>query len=61
MDKNEYIDELRSRILYLEKLNDSLRKEIRTQKKEIAALRKERQTILNQDLPIEYVSSLDIK
>lgn len=59
MDKDEYIDELKARIHYLENLNDSLRKEIRTQRKEIAQLREERRTILNQDLPPEYNSSLD--
>lgn len=54
MDRDEYIDELRSRIRYLENLNDNLRKEIRTQRKEIAQLREERKIIINSDLPPEY-------
>lgn len=49
MNDNEIIDELKERIRYLENLHDSLRKEIRTQRKEIAALREERRTILNSD------------
>lgn len=59
MDKDEYIDELKARIRYLENLNDSLRKEIRTQRKEIALLREERRAIMSQDLPPEFNSSLD--
>lgn len=58
---NEYIQELVDRIKYLERINDDLRKEIRTQRKEIAGLREERRNILNQDLPPEYNSSLDIQ
>lgn len=54
MDKDEYIDELRSRIIYLENLNDNLRKEIRTQRREIAGLREERRSIINDDLPPGY-------
>lgn len=59
MDKDEYIDELKARIHYLENLNDTLRKEIRTQRKEIALLREEHRTITSQDLPPEFNSSLD--
>ena len=57
---NEYIQELVDRIKYLERINDDLRKQIRTQKKEIAFLKEEKRTILNQDLPPEYDSSLDL-
>jgi len=57
---NEYIQELVDRIKYLERINDDLRKEIRTQRKEIAGLREERRSILNQDLPPEYNSTLDL-
>lgn len=58
MDDQEYIeDELRSRIDYLEKINDSLRKEIRAQKKEISLLKKEQKN----DLPPEYNCSLELK
>lgn len=60
MDIQEYIDELKARINYLENLNDNLRKEIRVQRKEIAQLKEEKRTILNQDLPPEYNSTLDI-
>jgi hypothetical protein len=49
MNDNEIIDELKERIKYLENLHDSLRKEIRTQRKEIAALREERRMILDAD------------
>ena len=42
-------NELKERIRYLENLHDSLRKEIRTQRKEIAALREERLIFLNAD------------
>jgi hypothetical protein len=58
---NEYIQELVDRIKYLERINDDLRKEIRTQRKEIADLKEEKRTILNQDLPPEYNSTLDFK
>jgi hypothetical protein len=58
---NEYIQELVDRIKYLEKINENLRKEIRTQRKEIAGLREEKRIILNQDLPPEYNSTLDFK
>lgn len=51
---NEYIQELVDRIKYLERINDDLRKEIRTQRKEIAQLREERRIIINSDLPPEY-------
>ena len=49
MNESEIIDELKERIRYLENLHDSLRKEIRTQRKEIAALREERLIFLNAD------------
>jgi chaperonin cofactor prefoldin len=49
MNDNEIIDELKERIKYLENLHDSLRKEIRTQRKEISALREERRMILDAD------------
>lgn len=58
---NEYIQELVDRIKYLERINDDLRKKIRTQKKEITHLREERRIILHQDLPSEYNTSLDLK
>lgn len=61
MDKDEYIDELKARINYLENLNDSLRKEIRIQRKEIAGLREERRYILNKDFPPGYDPTLDIQ
>ena len=51
MNDNKIIEELKSRINYLENLHDSLRKEIRQQRKEIALLREERRTILDNDLP----------
>lgn len=54
MDVDDYINSLTDRINYLEKLNDSLRKEIRTQRKEIALLREERREIINSDLPPGY-------
>jgi hypothetical protein len=60
MDIDDYINNLIDRIDYLEKLNDSLHKEIRTQKKEIALLREEKTTLLNQDLPPGYNSTLEI-
>ncbi len=53
MTDAETIDELKERIRYLENLHDSLRKEIRLQRKEIAALREERLIFLNMDkIPI---------
>lgn len=58
---NEYIQELVDRIKYLERINDGLRKEIRTQKKEIAGLREELRSVLNEDLPPEYNTTLDLK
>jgi hypothetical protein len=54
MDIDDYINNLTSRIDHLEKLNDSLHKEIRTQRKEIALLREERRMILNKDQYPEY-------
>ena len=59
MNENEIIDDLKERIKYLENINNSLRKEIRTQRKEIASLREERRMILNQDLPPGYSSTLE--
>jgi hypothetical protein len=49
MTDSEIIDDLKERIRYLENLHDSLRKEIRLQRKEIAALREERLIFLNLD------------
>jgi|688.fasta_scaffold18882_14 hypothetical protein len=49
MTELETIDELKDRIRYLENLHDTLRKEIRLQRKEIAALREERLIFLNAD------------
>jgi uncharacterized coiled-coil DUF342 family protein len=61
MDLEEYADdELKARINHLENLVDSLRKEIRTQRKEIDQLREERKMILNQDLSPEYKTCLDL-
>lgn len=59
MDMDDYVNGLISRISHLENLVDSLRKEIRTQRKEIALLREERRTILDTDLPPGYSSTLD--
>ena len=49
MTDAETIDELKARIRYLENLHDSLRKEIRLQRKEIAGLREERLIFLGAD------------
>jgi hypothetical protein len=54
MDIDDYINGLIARIDYLEKLTDSLHKEIRTQRKEIGALREERRMVLNKDQYPEY-------
>jgi hypothetical protein len=54
IDMDDYVNGLIARIDYLEKLNDSLHKEIRTQRKEIGALREERRMILNKDQYPEY-------
>jgi uncharacterized coiled-coil DUF342 family protein len=54
MDIDDYINGLIARIDHLEKLTDSLHKEIRTQRKEIGALREERRMILNKDQYPEY-------
>jgi|694.fasta_scaffold23173_25 hypothetical protein len=59
MDIDDYINSLIARVDHLEKLNDSLHKEIRTQRKEIAILREEQRTILNSDLPPGYNSTLE--
>lgn len=59
IDLDDYINSLSNRIKHLEKINDDLRKEIRTQRKEIAALREEKRIILNQDLPPGYNCSLE--
>ena len=59
MDIDDYINGLIARVDHLEKLNDSLHKEIRTQRKEIAILREEQRTILNSDLPPGYNSTLE--
>ena len=56
MDTEEYIDELKERIKYIENMNDSLRKEIRKQRKEIAVLKKECKPILNKDSLSNYDS-----
>lgn len=60
MSDAETIDELKARINYLENLHDSLRKEIRTQRKEIASLREERRIFLDKDIQPEYNSSSNI-
>jgi len=59
MDIDDYINSLIARVDHLEKLNDSLHKEIRTQRKEIAILREEQRNILNSDLPPGYNSTLE--
>lgn len=46
MNEQELIDELKERVRYLENLHDSLRKEIRSHKKEISVLRAENKMLL---------------
>jgi predicted RNase H-like nuclease (RuvC/YqgF family) len=47
------INKLREEIQQLKYLNESLRREVRTQRQEIAALREERRSFLNADRPMQ--------
>lgn len=60
MEYENHINELKDRIKYLENLHDNLRKEIRTQRKEIASLREERRIFLDKDIQPGYNSSPSI-
>jgi predicted RNase H-like nuclease (RuvC/YqgF family) len=50
-DIDDYINSLTKKIEELESINENLKKEIRIQRKEIAALREERRAILDNDKP----------
>jgi FtsZ-binding cell division protein ZapB len=51
MDIDDYINQLIRQIEELKNENDSLKLEVKTQRKEIAGLREERRMILNNDNP----------
>ena len=50
-DIDDYINKLMKQIDELQSINKSLKDEIKTQRKEIAALREERRMIINNDNP----------
>jgi hypothetical protein len=51
MDTDDYINSLIKENSTLKNTVESLKLEIRTQRKEIALLREERRTVINNDLP----------
>ena len=51
VDIDDYINFLIKQIESLKSINESLKKEVRTQRKEIANLREERRAILDSDKP----------
>lgn len=59
VDLDDYINKLHRQIEDLEKINASLRREIRTQRYEIAELRKQRAFIFyDEEKPPEYYKGL---
>ena len=59
MDADDYINSLIKENENFKNIIDSLKLEIKTQRKEIAILREEQRTILNSDLPPGYNSTLE--
>jgi cell division protein FtsB len=59
VDLDDYINKLHAQIEDLQKINASLRREIRTQRYEIAELRQQRAFIIDEDTrPPEYYKGL---
>jgi len=59
VDLDDYINKLHRQIEDLQKINASLRREIRTQRYEIAELRQQRAFIIEDDMkPPEYYKGL---
>jgi hypothetical protein len=60
MDIDDYINSLIKENENLKNILNSLKNEVKTQRKEIALLREERKSFINNDLPPEYNSIIEV-